>query len=332
MSEVPNSKATRVALFVSATLIATAVPCTAEQLADGDCIQFTRRVVAQVAKAETKEAEAALSAAFSNQAEAACAGLNSGNVAAIMLNSGRPADAETFAAQSVSALGKTYSPDNPILLRPLQILCSARFQLGRISAARETFERVRAIQANRPEDRALVHALSAMLMMTERKHSGAEAEYLAAAAAFEQAGRLRTADAAANFAALASLYIRQQRYQEARAPLDRAWDLFTAAKDSVPRDLINILAIRAILYTRLAQWAGAERDLSHAMLLADHERQVDPGIIEALLKNYAVVLRKTHRQREVRRVEDRVADLEYQRRAVVDVTELLPGPKLGQPK
>jgi len=68
------------------------------------------------------------------------------------------------------------------------------------------------------------------------------------------------------------------------------------------------------------------------MLLADHERQVDPGIIEALLKNYAVVLRKTHRQREARRVEDRVADLEYQRRAVVDVTELLPGPKLGQPK
>jgi hypothetical protein len=89
-------------------------------------------VVDQVAKAEVKEAESALSEALansSNQAEASCVGLTSSHVAAmVLLNSGRPADAEALAEQSLSALGKSYGPDDTMLLRPVQILCSARFQ------------------------------------------------------------------------------------------------------------------------------------------------------------------------------------------------------------
>jgi tetratricopeptide (TPR) repeat protein len=326
MSKISNYRSTRVAFLGLAILTTAAVPCTAEELGDGDCAQLHSRVVDQVAKGERKEAEAALSKALinsSNQAEGICAGLISGDLAAIMLDSGRPADAETFAEQSLSALGSSYPPNAPILLHPLQVLCSARFQQGKIGAARQVFERMRSIPAGRPEDRALVHRLHAALLVVKSKYSEAETEYLAVTAALEQAGRLQTSDAATNFAELASLYIRQQRYEDARKELDRAWELLTTAKDAVSLDLINLLDIRAILHVRLAQWTEAERDLLHAISLADHERQMDPRTIEALLTNYAVVLRKTHRRHEARHVEARLAALQNQQTAVVDVSELL---------
>src|SRR5689334_25330240 len=157
MSEISKCKSNGVALFVFAILIAAAVPSAAAGSNDGDCIQFNDQVVKQVDKGETKQAEAALSKALansSNQAEGICAGLTLGNLAAIMLNSGRPADAETFAERAFSALGKYYLPNDPMLLRPLQILCSAHFQQGKLGAARHVFERIRSIPADRPDDRA----------------------------------------------------------------------------------------------------------------------------------------------------------------------------------
>ena len=326
MSGVSRSKSTRVAFLGLAILITATVPCTAEGLGDGDCAQLHSRVVDQVAKGQRKEAEAALSKALansSNRAEGICAGLISGDLAAIALNSGRPSDAERFAEQSLNALGKSYPPNAPILLHTLQVLCSARFQQDKIGAARQAFERMRYIPAERSEDRALVHGLHAALLVAKSKYSEAETEYLAVTAALEQAGRLQTSDAATNFTELASLYIRQQRYEDARKELDRAWELLTTAKDAVPLDLINLLDIRAILHVRLAQWTEAERDLLHAMSLADHEREMDPRTIEALLTNYAIVLRKTDRQREARRVDARLAALQHQQTAVVDVSELL---------
>jgi tetratricopeptide (TPR) repeat protein len=294
---------------------------------DDHCTQLNQIVINQVANGQTKEAEAALSktlASSSSHPEGTCAGLILNNLAAIMLNSGRLADAETFAERALTALGKNYSSNDPMLLRPFQILCSARFQQGKIGAARQTFEQMRSIPAMRPEDRALVHGILATLLMAEGKDHKAEAEYFAANAGFEQAGRMQTANAATNFGALGSFYIRQRRYERARWALDRAWELLTATKDKVPVDVINLLGARAILHSKLAEWSDAETDLLHAMSLADHERQMDPVIINSLLTNYALVLRKTHRRRESRHVEARVAALQHNSTALVDVSELLP--------
>jgi hypothetical protein len=89
-------------------------------------------------------------------------------------------------------------------------------------------------------------------------------------------------------------------------------------------DVISLLGIRAILHNRLAEWSDAETDVLHVMSLADHERQVDPVITNSLLTNYAFVLRRTHRRREFRHVEARLAAPQYNSTAVVDVSELLP--------
>ena len=114
--------------------------------------------------------------------------------------------------------------------------------------------------------------------------------------------------------------------------MERASLLFTAAKNAVPPDLISFLGIRATLHIRLAQWSEAEGDLLHAISLADHERQMDPGIIEPLLTNYAVVLRKMHRRHEARRVEARLAILQHRQTAVVDLSELSQAAKLHAAK
>jgi tetratricopeptide (TPR) repeat protein len=307
----------------------------AESSGDGHCTQLNHLVVSQVADGETKQAEAALSKALassSSRREGVCAGLMLNDLAAIMLNSGRLADAETFAERALTALRKSYSSNNPVLLRPFQILCSARFQQGKIGAARRAFEQMRSIPAVRAEDRALVHGLAAPLFAAEDKDREAETEYLAALNALEQAGRIYTADAATAFGALGSLYIRQQRFEEARRTLDRAWGIFTTAKDTVPADLIRLLSIRAGLHTNLAEWRDAETDLRDAISLADHERQMDPVMINSLFTTYALVLRKTHRRRESRYMETRIAALQHEPAAVVDVSELLQRSKLRNEK
>jgi hypothetical protein len=75
---------------------------------------------------------------------AECAGLVLNNLAALMLSSGRLAEAEMFAERSVNILEKSYSPKNAVLLRPLQILSAARFEQGKMGKAREAFQKMQA--------------------------------------------------------------------------------------------------------------------------------------------------------------------------------------------
>jgi hypothetical protein len=79
---------------------------------------------------------------------------------------------------------------------------------------------------------------------------------------------------------------------------------------------------------KLRQCADAERDLMHLISLADQEGQTDPSMVEALLTNYAFVLRKTPRQHEARQVEARAAILRDRRTGVVDLSELVRSAKL----
>src|SRR5262249_1600190 len=144
------------------------------------------------------EAEAALSAALlggAGRPQDWCVGLVLSNLAALMTVSGRLAEAEVFAQRSLSILEKSYPPEDPVLLRPLQILAAARFEQGKTARAKEAFNRMRLIRCVRPADCALVYGLAGALLHAEHKLSEAESEYLASIHAWEEAGRGDSADA-----------------------------------------------------------------------------------------------------------------------------------------
>ncbi len=95
-------------------------------------------------------------------------------------------------------------PEDPVLLRSLQILATARFQQGKTAKAREAFQRMQMVQTRRPQDAALVHGVAAALLEAEGRRSEAESEYLAALRAWIDSGRGDTVDAGTILCGLAS--------------------------------------------------------------------------------------------------------------------------------
>jgi tetratricopeptide (TPR) repeat protein len=285
------------------------------------CTALNQATLAQAASGRLQEAEAALSVASSGGRPFAlmCAGLVLNNIATLMETSGRLDEARNFAERSVTILEKIYPPDDPILLRPLQIVAVASFEQGKTARAREAFQRMRAIRIERPSDRALVHSMGAALLHAQGMGREAESEYFAAFNALEEAGRGSTADAGAVLNGLTKLYLEQQKLDEARRTLDRAVNIFASANDAVPMDRIKLLNVRAVLHARQGQWIEAEQDLHDAVTMADHESRVDPAILNPLLINYAQVLRKNRHRREARMIEARA---NYWPAAIVDITEI----------
>ena len=302
------------------------VPATAE------CVELNQRVLMQVASGQFAAAEAALATALASGADreqGSCAGFVLNNMASIMAVSGRIADAEALAERSLKVLEKTYPPDDPVLLRPLQILASTRFEQGKMTRAREAFKRMQTIRNQRPEDRALVHGMAASFFQADGSRGEAETEYLAALNAWAEAGREETADAGAILNSLGSLYIEEHRLEDARRALDRALTIFNHATDAVPMDRIKLLALRGVLHARQSEWQEAEQDFSDALSMADRESKVDPAALRSLLASYGVVLRKNHHRREARSIEARAAALgrDHTKDDVVDVTDLFARPK-----
>jgi tetratricopeptide (TPR) repeat protein len=179
------------------------------------------------------------------------------------------------------------------------------------------------IRAERPEQRALVHGIAAILLHKEGRSTEAESEYLKALDALEKAGQ-RGADAASTLTSLGSLYINQGRLDEAARMLDRALEIFNTAPDTVPLDRIKLLYLRAALHAMQGEWQKAQEELRDAISIADQEKGLDPAYYSCLLANYAQVLRKNHRRREARPIEARAAALRGHRatEGLVDVTEL----------
>jgi tetratricopeptide (TPR) repeat protein len=242
---------------------------------------------------------------------------------------GRVADAERFAARSVKVLDTIYAPDDLVLLRPLQVLAATSFEQGKMARAREAFQRMEAIRVDRPEDRALVHGIGAVLLQKQGKHKEAEAEYLAALQASDEAGLGASADAAAIVEALASLYIKEHRFDEARRILDRAQGIVEHAADAVPLDRVKHLELRGMLAAWQGDWQQAEQELSAAVAIADRQPQFDRYTLRSVLTAYAFVLHKNHRGREARSIDARLAALrrDHAIEDVVDVTDLLPRAK-----
>ena len=268
-----------------------------------------------------------LSAALANgdRADHVCAGLAMNNIAALLLVSGRLAQAEVMAERSVHTLDESFPPDDPALMRPLQVLAAIRFQRGKIARAREAFRRMQSIRTTQPEDRALVNAMAAALLEAQGRWPEAESQYVAAIQALKEVGRSDTADTGALLNGIGGLYIKEHRMGEARQVLNEALAIFERAPDADPWDRIKALSTRGALCARQGEWRAAEQDLGNALSIADRESRVEPTVLRSLLVDYAVVLRNNHRRREARSIETRIAALGRapEDREVVDVSDLL---------
>jgi tetratricopeptide (TPR) repeat protein len=296
------------------------------------CHELNQAVMGLMAEQRFAEAELAVSAVLTtadDHAQDSCAGLVLNNMAAFQSVSGRIADAERLAERSVMILEKAYDSNDVVLLPPLQILAAARFEQGKIAKAREAFKRMQSIRIHRPEDSALLHGTAAVFLEAEGRWPESEAEYLAALHAWEEAGHGQTADAGAILNALGSLYIQEQRLDEARQALDHALDIFSRAKDAVPMDRIKLLHVLGVLYARQGDWPIAEQYLREALSLSDPQPGVDPLALRSLMTSYAIVLRKNHHGREARSIEARAKAIEVDRTtaAIVDINDLLPKAK-----
>lgn len=300
-------------------------------VATGACTGLSQ-AVSQVTSGRLKDAEASLSAFMSRNAasaEPSCAWLAPHYMAIALAFSGRLAEAEVFAERSLAILEERFPPGDLVLLRPLQVLASAELEQRKIAKARQALRKMQSIHVESPVDRAIVHGISAALLHAEGRYRDAEPQYLAAVAAWEQAGRGQTAEAAMVLGGLGALYIAAGRYLDAARILDRALAVVASAADAVPTDRIKLLMVRAAVHTRQREWREAEAELRSALSTADHDTRLAPPDLRVLLASYAQALRKNHRKSEARSIESRAAALPANSwtDSVVDTSELAARPK-----
>jgi tetratricopeptide (TPR) repeat protein len=246
--------------------------------------------------------------------------------------SGHLEEAERLADEAVRGLEKSYPPDDPVLLRPLQVLAAVRLESGTTAKARDAITRLQSLRIERPEDGAVVHATTGALLQIEGRRFEAETEYREALHAMEAAGRSESADAGAVLHCLAALFLDEERLEEARRTLESALVIYGRAKDAVPMDRMKFLDLRGVMHARAGEWREAEEDLREALSLADHQRLESPGLFRMILVNYAYVLRRNHHRREARHIEARAASLPIDRRAaaVVDLSALRAAKKVSR--
>lgn len=254
-----------------------------------------------------------------------CAGLILHSLANRLAGTGRIAASERSAERSVFALDMRYPQDDSILFWPLYVLAASQFEQGKISSASGTVRRLQAVRLVRPDERAAMHGITGTLMQAQHHSDLAEREFLLALAAWSEAGRAKTSDAGTVLNALAVLYLEQQRFDEAKAILDRAFNVFAASPESVPMDFVKLYNNRGVLFARTQKWHESAGEFSRAVSVADGTQGASAFVVSSVLANYASVLRKDHRGREARAIESRLAGLREALgpQLVVDVKALL---------
>lgn len=295
------------------------------------CINLNHEALVLAANGQSAEAERMLSegSARNDRPDPTCAGLTMSNVAALLLRSGRPKEAEAMAKRSVHALEERLISNSLFLLRPLHTLAAAQLQQGETNRTRDTIERMRSIQTTRPADRALVNAAAASLSEAQGRWPEAESQYAAAIQAMKEGGHGDTADEGVLLLDIGGLYIKEHRMRDAQQALTEALAVFERAPDSEPFDRVNLLWVRGAWHGRLGEWKQAEQCLAEAVSIADRSSQMDSAFIRPLLADYVTVLRKVHRRQEVKAIEVRIGALGRDARdgAVVDVSDLLARPR-----
>ena len=312
-------------LIVAMALLLSTPAVASPQAVDGhpECKELEQAVAPAVAAGSSQTVDAILAAA-SAAGRNTCVGLVLSQLAGIALTSRRTADTERLAERSIKALEIDHAPGDPILLRPLHLLALARFELGQTARARQATQKMLEISTNRPQDLAMVHNMTAILLEHEGRLREAEAARLAAIRAHEEAHLSGSADYAVMVGTLGMLYTKLQRYPEAAAALDRAAAILDAAPDAAQTDRIHLLLLRATLQGWQGQWRDAETKFRRALEMTDRLPYAEPRLVRQILTGYAVALRKTRQPREARTIEARAAALPGGTAAnsLVDITEL----------
>lgn len=336
---------TSIRIFISAALAAPLVASSAHAKSSSEanagstrtemCIAVNQTAISQLTSGRITESEDTLFSALGSGAfrpDDACTGVILNNIAAALNRSGRPVEAEAYALRSTHILEAIFGPSSPAILRPLHILALAHLQQGKAARAKEVFERMRSIHLERPNDRAVVHGMAALILHSERKLEDAESECLRTIEAWEEAGD--RVEVGAAFGELGSLYTDEHRFEDARSALDRALGLLLLAKDATPGDRAQVLNARAVMHARQNQWREAEQDLREAVSMVETQPQLGPMIKSRLLVNYAFALRRNHHRPEASAVEARAAAFRdyFPGEAVVDFTELLAKSRRRQPR
>lgn len=293
------------------------------------CAAVFQDSMLKLARSTPTQAEDLLKATLSGAGSSTdhlCLGLVFHNLATARAGSGLLAEAEAFAMRSIATLANAYSSDDPILFWPLQVLAAVEFELGKIGRTTETLKRMQSVRAPAPEQRASMLGISASLLLRSRPHE-AEQQFMEALSLWSEAGRGDSADAGGLLNSLAVIYIEQGRVDDARRVLDRAFEIFDRSKDSVPMDYIKALNSRGAVSAQTGQWTEAQRELKQAVALANGQPHISTVMMASLLKNFAVVLRKTGQRREARVVMTQLRNLRIDRTqaaAIIDITELVP--------
>lgn len=295
-----------------------------------ECIEFNQNIVTKLNSGKLTEAEASLSGALKGKDsdfELSCLALTIHNMANVLALSGRLTEAEVLAERALKLLDKFSSFNDPMRFRPLHLLWSTQILRGERGKARQTFEKMRALRLDTPQDRAMFHGAAASEMQVDGRYEEAEREYLRALAASEEAGRGETGDYAILLCGLGTIQFFQSRYPDAGTTLDRALAVADSAKDTVPMDLIRILSVRGALRARQTKWQTAAEDYKAAISIADRSTRLEPGELKVLLSNLAYVLRKTYRRKEASSIEARAKAISavLLTDAIVDVSELSKG-------
>jgi hypothetical protein len=314
-----------------ALMICVLAPCRGAGWGDSvgsECADLNRAVLNKAANGKLADAEADVKTAMANrkgELRPACEGLMLHNLAALTLMSGSFAEAESLAGRSIAILEAVLGPENAGLLRPLHVLFSARLDQGKIGRARESLLKMQRIQVASPEERALLHGAEAALLQAEGRFSKSESAFRLALTDWQETGKPAGGEVASVLCGLASLYLAQERLNEAADVLHRAVATLNAAADAAPADRLKVLRLRAGVERRQGEWRKAAEDLQEAMNLTLAQREPDSGLLAEIMTEYAEALRREHRRREARAIEKRVAALRAvsEAKGVVDATELL---------
>ena len=298
-----------------------------EDLVGSECVDLNRGILNKAANGKMAEAEADVKTAIANRQldlRPACEGLMLHNLAALTLISGSFAEAELLAERSIAILEPLLGPENSGLLRPVHVLFSARLDQGKIGRARESFMEMQLIGARTSEERALLHAAEAALLQAEGRFAESELAFRLALRDWPATGKSDGSGLASVLCGLASLYLAQERLQNAADVLDRAFAVLSVAEDAAPADHLKLLRLRAALERRQGEWRKVGEDLGEAMKLALVQREPDSNQLAALMTEYAEALKHQHRRREARVFEKRAAAARAiaHGNGVVDATEL----------
>lgn len=232
--------------------------------------------------------------------------------------------AEQFVRRALDVLTTFRPADDPLLLRPLQILVSLALESGDITQADEAFRQMSRIRLRTNNDRVILAMTHAFISSSRGRPKEAERDY-------EDALKLAADDdvesqrlQAGIWNNLAAVYIGERKLPEARAALIRARALTQHEPNEGERErlMVGVLSNLGTVLYRMRDYARAEENLRGAITLEEKQHDRDTGRLTVLLTNLEQVLKKQKRKHEAKQIDDRLQAVLWDANQTVNVNAL----------